>query len=53
MEGRRYKTKGHVSAYKTYTLLEKHEVEPETGIAIPSLEAVEQAKRTVDEEIKL
>jgi hypothetical protein len=53
MEGRRYKTKGHIGAYKTYTLLEKHETEPVTGIAIPSLEAVEQAKHTVDEETRL
>ncbi len=49
MERRRYKTKGHIGVYKTYALLEKHETEPVTGIPIPSCEAVEQAKHTVDE----
>lgn len=49
MEGRRYKTVGHIQAYKTYSLLEKHKTEAITGIPMPSLEAIEQAKQTVDE----
>lgn len=49
MERRRYKTTGHLGVYKTYSLLEKQETEPVTGIPLPSLEAVELAKQTVDE----
>lgn len=52
MEGRRFKTIGHTQAYKTYSLLEKHKTEHVTGIPLPSLEAVELAKRTVDENEK-
>ena len=40
---------GSTQVYKTYSLLEKHETEPETGVPLPSLEAIELAKRTVDE----
>ncbi|HMM31528.1 MAG TPA: hypothetical protein PKB13_07095 [Clostridia bacterium] len=49
MEGRRYKTAGHTQAYKTYSLLEKHKTEKNTGVPMPSLEAIELAKQTVDE----
>ena len=52
MEGRRYKTVGHTQAYKTYSLLEKHKTEENTGIPIPSNEAVAMAKQTVDENEK-
>lgn len=44
-----YKTAGRLGTYKTYSLLEKKEVEPVTGIPLPSLEAIELAKRSVDE----
>ncbi|MCE5235583.1 MAG: hypothetical protein ABFC62_00975 [Clostridiaceae bacterium] len=45
----RYKTAGRLGAYKTYSLLEKKGAESVTGIPLPSLEAVELAKRAVDE----
>lgn len=49
MEKHRYKTAGHLGAYQTYSLLEKKETEPVTGVPLPSLEAVELAKHAVDE----
>ncbi len=49
MENRRYSTLGSTQTYKTYSLLEKHATERETGVPLPSLEAVELAKQTVDE----